>query len=308
MDILIYSLIYSQWFWISVAIWAIIGFSWSARRKNLGRRILYLLKRPLVTKEDPDKLHNNEGFYPGKILVLFAEFIDRFKIFVAKGSDILIAGNPVRSLAYIILLMLFCAFVFSHWVAIAYGVATFFTYDALPTPLMVASYGFAVGNSTFLSLCVGFFVLNQARSDDPIMRWGGDTGRDSKKFSQWVSIVIVMIATLTMGCIGLYRMSRDGYFQPNSYIDFIYQFGVHVLILINSTLSAGLIFMEALFGILVLVLAFAWIIVAALTISRHIIDFAMRIIIIGFDLLIYFIFSPIFRFLEFVKIICKYFT
>jgi len=301
MDILLYNLLNSEWFWIVVAIWGIIAFA-SEKRIDLAKRILFLVSRPPVTKDDPEEMHENEGFYPGRILVFFAKFLDNFKNFVTeKKSGLSVSGNPVSFLAYFILLLLFCAFAFADWVAIANGLSTFFAVDILLTPFVIAGYGLAVGIATFLSLIVGFFVLYQAKSDDPIMRWGRDAARDTRKIAQYVSYMIVFIALLVGLFIGFQKLITLGKIPPSSFIDFIAQFGVHVMILINGSLSASLIFMEAMFGVLVLAIAIALIIIVVLTIGRHFIDFAIRLIIIGFDLLTYYIFTPIIGFMEFVK-------
>lgn len=301
MDILLYNLFNSQWFWIVVAIWGIVAFA-SEKRKALAKRILFLISRTPIDKDDPDEMHENEGFFPGRILRFFAIFLDRFKNYITeKKLELSDSDNPVSFLAYFILLVAFCAFALADWIAIANGLSTFFAVDLLLTPFVIAGYGLAVGIATFLSLIIGFFVLYQAKNDDPIMRWGEDTERDSRKLAQRIAFVIVGIALLVGLFIGFQKLTTLGIIAQNSFIDFIAQFGVHVMILINGSLSAGLIFMEALFGVLVLALGVAWIIVILLTIGRHLLDFAIRSIIIGIDLITYYIFTPIIGFVELVR-------
>ena len=301
MDLLLYNLINSQWFWIVIVIWGIVAFA-SVKREKLAERILFLISRTPIDKDDPDEMFENEGFYPGKVLRFFAIFLDTFKTTISeKKSEISESDNPVSFLAYFILLVSFGAFALADWIAIANGLSTFFDVDFLLTQFVIGAYGLAVGIATFLSLIIGFFVLYQAKVDDPIMRWGEDTERDSRKFAQKISFFIVGIALLVGLFIGFQKLTSLGIIAQNSVVDFVAQFGVHVMILINGSLSAGLIFMEALFGVLVLALGVASILVVILTIGRHLLDFAIRIFIAGFDLIQYYIFTPIIGFSEFVK-------
>lgn len=299
--LLLYNLLNSQWFWIVAVIWGIIAFA-SEDRKELADRIRFLVARTPVTKDDPEEMHENNGFYPGKTLVFFANFLDGFRNYVSeKQSELLVSDNPISFLAYFILLLFFLAFALADWIAIANGLSTFFDVDFLLTPFVTAGYGLAVGIATFLSLVVGFFVLYQAKSDNAIMRWGIDSERDTRKLAQKIALVIVIVALLVGLFIGFQKLITLGKIAPNGFIDFFAQFGVHVMILLNGSLSAGLIFMEALFGILVLAIYLAWITIGVLTIARHIVDFVLRIIIIGFDLLTYYIFTPIIKFRDFIK-------
>lgn len=301
MGLLLYNLFNSQWFWIVVAIWGIVAFA-SKKREDLAERILFLVSRTPIDKDDPDEMFENEGFYPGKTLRYFAAFLDRLKNYLTeKKLELSYSDNPVSFLAYFILLVAFVAFAFADWIAIANGLSTFFAVDMLLTPFVIAGYGLAVGIATFLSLIIGFFVLYQAKADDPIMRWGEDPERESRTLAQKISFITVGIALLVGFFIGFQKLTTLGYIAPNSFIDFFAQFGVHVMILINGSLSAGLIFMEALFGVLVVTLGLAWVMIVILTIGRHFLDFAIRAFIIGFDLVTYYIFTPITQLGEFVK-------
>lgn len=306
MDVILYNLVNSEWFWIFVAVWVILGVMWTARLAVLMERLRFLVTMPPISKDAPDDYPQNQNppkdfFYPRRLFVDLARLLERVAELVRGQHDIVWnVDHKMRTLTFFMLFLAICAFIFADYVAVANGLSAIFDVDLLLTPFVVASYGLAVSIATLLSFIVGFFVFIQALVHEPLMLF--KAGSNSAKIKQLVSVVVSLVALFVGSLIGIERLIALGYLSPNSTIDWLAQFGVHVLILVNGTLSAGLIAEESLYGLVVLGFVIGWIVIIVGGAGRHLFDLVIRLVIGLLDLLLYFVFTPIFGLAEIVKL------
>ncbi len=296
MDLILYNLVNSSWFWVFAVVWVLLGLMWATQREALVERLKLLVSRPPISADDPDEEHKDDGFYPGRLFVYLARILDSFTGFI-KGQQhiVLDPAHPMRTLAYFMLFLTFGTFAFADYIAIANGLSVFADVDILLTPFVTGAYGVAVGIAIFVSTITGFSVIFQANAEDSWMLFGGDTKRSNRSIAMLMSAIVVLIALSVAFFLGLEKLRVLGYLETSSTLEWFSQFGVHVLILINGTLSASLIFNEALYGMVVAGFVMAWVCIVVFGIVRHLLDYVVRLVIALLDILLYIIFTPIFE-------------
>lgn len=302
MDLILYNLVNSPWFWIFVAVWVILGVvrrQWEA----LVGRLRLLVSRPPISKDTPDEDRKNDGFYPGWLFVYLARVLNSFANLVKGQHDIVwTSAHKMRTPTYLLLLICALAFGFADYIAIANGLSVFVDVDILLTPFVIASYGLAVGIATFLSAIVGFLIIFQANAQDPdLIDLGDDMKSNNKRIAKMTSLFIILIALFVGVFIGIKKLIVLGFVADSPMIENFAQFGVHVLILINGTLSAGLIFNQAWHGVVLVGFIIAWVCIVVFEVGRHLLDYVVRLVIALLDILLYFIFTPIFEIVAFGK-------
>ncbi|MFH1446824.1 MAG: hypothetical protein ABIG43_05380 [Chloroflexota bacterium] len=307
---LIYNLVNSQVFWICLVAWILIGVAWASKREALVERLKEIVSKQIIFENDSDM-----SFYPRALLEKVANgfrntlrqpfqgIVRIFSEFINKQHRMVYNHElPLRTFAYLFLLLCFCLFAYADSVAITGGLSTMGLISG-EIPEFLLNYALAVGVATFLSVIVGFLVLNQTfAQESELMHWS-DTEGPWKEMAKVIALVIIFIGLFVSVLLGISRLIALGFIEANNTTEFIVQLGINVLILVNGILSAAIILNEAFRGILVIGIALEWILTGVFYILDYIatilgsvipfvVDLVWRVTYIVADILLYLIFVP----------------
>lgn len=323
---IIYNLVNSQWFWILLVTWILIGIAWSSRRNALAKRLKNIVEKPIIF--DSDSKPNNVPFYPrtflervangfrNTLIQPFEDLTKGFRKFIKSQHSMIYSNDyPLRTFGYLFFLLCFFLFTYADSVAIAGSLSTLGLLSG-EIPSFLMNYALAVGVATFLSVIIGFLVLSQTfAKESELMHWSDNEG-PWREIAKIITLVIVLIGLFVSVLLGISRLVALGYIEATPTTEFLVQLGLNVLILINGLLSAAIIFIEAFKGILVILIAIQWFLVGVFYILDYLatilgsvipflVDVAWRVIYLVIDILMYAVFMP---FLAIINLLSLPFT
>lgn len=313
MEMFLYNLLNSEWFWFFLVTWVFLGVAWGAKRIALLDRIKKLISKPVIFIYDDEPA--NVPFYPRSFLEVvangfrntltkpFSSIIKVFTEFIKSQHPMVFnEKRPMRTFACVFFLACILLFAYADAVAIANGLSTLgLLFEELPSFFL--RYDIAVGVATFLSVIVGFLILSQILSKESEFTHWDEVEGTWKNIAKLIAVAIVIIGITVALLLGVSRMIALGYIEANNTIEFIVQLGINVFILINGLLSASLVFSDGLRGVIVIFIAIQWVIswifyildyLATIlgTVFPFLVDIFWRIIFIAIDITLYIVFIP----------------
>jgi|GEM_PF-2017988 len=315
MNAFLYNLINSGIIWIILGIWIFICVAWVSKWKALFNRISTLLAFPDIFKtvDNGDRLQ----FYPRSLLHEMAlGFRDSLKqvlantIFALKNIVSKAQGTvnqkeyPFRTLGYLILLLAFGIFVLADAIAVA-G-----TLSIIPGMLkaeklgLLGRYEYAVFGGSLLTLILGFALWLELRSDKSEFTAWSERGINVRTLALAGSIIISLLSFTTLISWAIFRFVELNIIARNPILDLILYSVLYGIVPINSAIGAAIVFLDALRGIVVLLVLFGWFIICVLyiidfivtiigSVVPFILDIAYRLLIITADFMLWAVTTPL---------------
>lgn len=307
----LYNLLNSGAFWFLAALWSAIGIFWFSRLNGMIERLKCLVRKPVIYETSDDDI----PFYPRKFLEWLADalknkfsdplsnFISSFSMFIeGQYSIVYTSDKKLRTFAYLFFLIGVILFGYADAVAIANSLQALGLIGTLP--ILLLQYGVAVGSATFLSVIVGFIVFGQSLSTKSDLTHWDEVHGPWKATARVISIFVIIFGILTGVGLGLSRLIDMGIISGSDATQLFVQLGANVLVIVNGTLGASLIFPEGLRGALMPLIFVQWLFKGIFMIVNELLKFfgasfpflldvLWRIVYIPIDIVIYFLITPL---------------
>lgn len=309
-----YNLLNSQAFWVVVAVWIVICIAWVERWQPLVKRLGWLVMKPVIFQEDVEP--ESIPFYPRRFLEKVANgfrdtlkqpFTDLIRLvsewFSKIGALIYSKEHPFRTLGFLLLLICFLFFVLADAIAVANTLVVLDLW-AGALPELLGRFDLAVFSGSLLALVIGMALVFEIRSTASEFTLWSDRDKQTKALAQGVVLLVTLLSFLTLVAWALFRLIELGRLESSPFLDGLLNWVLFGLVPINSALAAAITFLEALRGLLVIFIIVGWVIVLVFYIANYLatilgsilpflVDFVYRLVYILFDLLQWFITTPI---------------
>ncbi|MBI3173210.1 MAG: hypothetical protein HYZ25_05790 [Chloroflexi bacterium] len=309
-----YNLLNAQAFWVVLAVCFFICIAWVERWRPLLERLGKLVVKPVIFKKDSEP--NNVPFYPRSLIedsangfrdTLRKPFADVIVVvsnwFTKLASLIYSKDHPFRTLGFLLLLGCFSFFVLADAIAVANTLVVLNLW-AGTLPDLLGRFDFAVFGGSLLALIIGLALVFEMRSDRSEFTPWSERDAQTKALALGIALLVTLLSFLTLIAWALFRLIELGRLESNPFLDGLLNWVLFGLVPINSALAAAITFFEAMRGVLVLFLLIGWILIGLLylldygvtilgTLVPFIFDLVYRVIYIVFDILQWFISTPI---------------
>ncbi len=197
----------------------------------------------------------------------------------------------VQSTFLSILFAIFLAlFAYGDTIAIANGLSALgLIRGELPEALLY--YERAVAAASFFAIIVGFFVLIEtfayvppsdetASSPKPVI---DVRTPEMARLMRGLSFIVVIIGIWVAALLGVGRIQALGIWENNPVVNFLVQFGINVLTLVNGILAAALVFTDGIRGLRIILSLALWLVIGALALVALFMYLGIRVAAFGFD-------------------------
>lgn len=206
---------------------------------------------------------------------VLAKTIITLKSIIGKAQGTIIQKEyPFRTLGYLILFLAFGIFVLADAIAVA-G-----TLSIIPGMLKVEKLGllgryeYAVFGGSLLTLILGFALWLELRSDKSEFTAWSERSINVRTLALAASIVISLLSFSTLISWAIFRFVELKIIVGNPLLELTLYSVLYGIVPINSAIGAAIVFLDALRGIVVLLVLFGWSIIGLL----YIIDFIVTVI------------------------------
>lgn len=310
----LYNFLVSDAFPIIFALWAFVAIFWIERWKKVLSRVVMLVKEPQIFLRD----HNSDiPLYPRSFFSDSANNLrdmlqDPFSkiaeaIMIAVKYIIGIAykeDHKERIFGYILFFCAFVAFVLADAIAVA---NTLFIMGFLTDmPSLLGRFDVAVFGGSLLALIISIeLVIFELQGDKSRLTNFSDEGKRQKTLALAMSFMVLVLSIFTLIVWALARLIQTGEITSSPFLDGIVQWTLYGVVPVNSALAAGVVFLQAVFGFLLIIAAVLFFIVVAVylmnylakvigTFFPYIFDVIYRIVYIALDIIFWFVFTPVF--------------
>lgn len=293
---LLYTLFQWQYFGILIIIWIVIDLIWVDRWKSLIRRLGKLIVKPWIFSRDKEP--NDPPLYPRELLEQLALNIgqesksgDNFQKWMRAQSDLVFdAYNPIRSLGYVLALVFLIFFLLANAIFIANTLVLLGLMGDVP-PLL-QRLDLSIIGGTFLSAIVGVWIFIEMSGKSELINT--DILSDAQKtIFRVLSVFVTIFSFAGMIALAVQRLILLGYLQTAVSTDLILSFILYGVLAINCSLSAAIVFQQAMSGLFVVIYFAIALINGFLPVLIFSVDILWRIVYIIVDLLLWVIFTPV---------------
>lgn len=292
----LYTLFQWQYFGILVILWIVIDLIWVDRWKSLIGRLGKLIIKPWIFSRDKEP--NAPPLYPRELLEQLALNIrqeaksgDTFQKWIrAQGDRVFDAYNPLRSLGYVLALVFLIFFLLANAIFIANTLILLGLMGEVP-PLL-QRLDLSIIGGTFLSAIVGVWILIEMSGKSELINT--DILSDAQKtIFKMLSVLVTIFSFAGMIALAAQRLISLGYLQATASTDLILSFILYGILAINSSLSAALVFQQAMSGLFVVTYLIIALINGFLPVLIFSVDILWRTAYIIVDLVLWAVFTPI---------------
>ncbi|MBE0683142.1 MAG: hypothetical protein IH589_14625 [Anaerolineales bacterium] len=290
-----YNLFNSQAFWVVMAVWAFICIAWTERWKPVLERLGRLVIKPLIFKKDANP--DNVPFYPRSFLedsanglrdTLKQPFTDLIRVvsgwFSNLANIIYSKDHPFRTLGYLLLLACFLFFVLADSIAVANTLVVLDLWSGT-LPELLGRFDIAVFGGSLLALIIGMALVFEIRSNKSEFSQWSERDDRTKALALGVALLVTLLSLITLIAWALFRLIELGQLNSSPFLDGILNWVLFGLVPINSALAAAITFLEALRGLLVVVVLLGWIIIAVLYLVNYVVTILGSVVPFLFDIL-----------------------
>lgn len=323
----LYNFLTSDAFPIIFALWVFVAVFWIERWKKVLSRAVNLVREPQIFRQDHD---SDIPLYPRSF---FSESANNLRDilqdpFSKVAGSILNAvkyiigiaykeEHKVRIIGYILFFCAFAAFVLADAIAVA---NTLFILGFLADmPDLLGRFDVAVFGGSLLALIISIeLVIFELQGDKSILTNFSDEGKRQKSLALAMSFIVLVLSIFTLIVWALARLIRTGDISSSPFLDGIVEWTLYGIVPINSALAAGVVFLQAVYGFLLIISAVLYLFVVLVyllnylakvigTFFPYLFDVLYRIIYIALDVLFWFVFTPVFAVRWFVDKISSMF-
>jgi hypothetical protein len=310
----LYNFLSSDAFPIILVVWTFIAVFWIERWRKVLSRIIALLKEPLIFKQD---YISDIPLYPRSF---FSESANKLRdilqdpfskmakaMFNAVKFVIGIAyeeEHKIRIFGYLLFFSFFIAFVLADAIAVA---NTLFILGFLEdVPALLGRFDIAVFGGSLLALISSIeLVIFELQGDRSILTNFSDKGRRQRTIALALSFIVLVLSIFTLIVWALARLIKTGEISSSPFLDGIVQWTLYGIVPVNSAFAAGIIFLQAVFGFLLITSAVLYIIVVTVRLLNYLakvigsflpyaFDVIYRVVYIALDVTFWFVFTPVF--------------
>jgi hypothetical protein len=305
----LYDFIHWQYFGILAIIWILADLVWVDKWKSLIGRAGKLLTKPLIFNIDTEP--ENPPLYPRIPLEQLAsstrradeDSTGRIGMFLNAQRDLVFdPQNPLRSIGYVISLVLFAFFLTADAIVIA-STMVIMGLMSPNLPDIMKHLDYAIIGGAVLTTVVGVWVLIDLSGTH-----GGLINTDltdtQKRLLKMFAAVGFLFSIIVMLALAVQRLISLGYLQSSPTTDLILAFVLYGLLAVNNSLSAALTFSSAASGLIVLL----YILFVIFPVLSFILDTIGRPIYIVVDVTLWAIFTPIIAIPHWIGELIKMFT
>ncbi len=310
----LYNFLASDAFPIILVLWIFVAVFWIERWKKVLARTITLMKEPQIFRKD----HSSDiPLYPRSFFSESANNLrdtlqdpfSRIAEAVLKAVKYIIGiaykeEHKVRIFGYILFFSAFVAFVLADAIAVA---NTLFVMGFLADmPALLGRFDIAVFGGSLLALIISIeLVMFELQGDKSILTNFSDEGRRQKTLALAMSFIVLVLSIFTLVVWALARLIETGEISSSPFLDGIVQWTLYGVVPINSALAAGVVFLQAVFGFLLIVAAIFYSFVVIIYLLNYLakvigsffpymFDVVYRILYVALDVIVWFIFTPIF--------------
>lgn len=257
----LYDLVNWQYFGVFAIIWAVIDLVWVLRWQSLIGRIAKLISKPWIFKTDDEP--NDPRLYPRTLLEQLALNNERKKKtnvdsengtytgwIEAQQGRVFDAEHPIRSLGYVISLVLFTFFLIADAIVIANTLVIMGLLSS-DLPAILRRLDIAILGGAVLTTVVGVWMLVEMSGDGELINTNMTDAQ--KKLFKLFAVIGTLLSVIVMLALAVQRLVNLGYLQSSATTDLILSFILYGLLAINNSLSAALTFQSAASGLIVLI-------------------------------------------------------
>lgn len=309
-----YNLLNSQAFWVVVAVWVFICIAWTERSKPVLERLGRLVIKPIIFRNDPNP--DNVPFYPRAFLedsanglrnTLKQPFTDLIRVvsnwFRQLAGLIYDKEHPFRTLGYMLLLLCFMFFVLADSISVANTLVVLDLWSGT-LPELLGRFDIAVFGGSLLALIIGMALVFEIRSDKSEFSQWSERDNRTKSLALGIAFLVTLLSLITLIAWALFRLIELGRLNSSEFLDGILNWVLFGLVPINSALAAAITFLEALRGVLGILVLIGWALIGILYLVNYIatifgsllpffFDVVYRIIYIVMDILQWVISTPV---------------
>lgn len=298
-----YDLFHWQYFGILAVIWLVIDLAWVARWTHLIERIGALLKKPLIFEHDEES--DKPPLYPRRPLEQLArigrrdhntaaqvsasslpEDEDPFTRFIDSQRNLLFDHQkPLRSVGYVIALVLFIFFLIADAITIANTLVLMGVISA-DLPPILQRLDLAILGGAVLTAVVGVWMLIEMSGTGDLIN--ADLNDAQKKIFKVFSVTVTLFAIAVMLALAVQRLISLGFLDSSPTMSIILSFVLYGILAINNSLSAALIFQPAVSGLIVVI----YLLVIIIPVLAFFIDLIGRFLYIVIDMVMWLVFTP----------------
>lgn len=299
-----YDLVHWQYFGILAIIWIIVDLIWMERWKKLIERIGKLIKKPWIF--EPDPMPDEPPLYPRRFfeqLALNGRYEDKTETDAKVGRKtkndgiytewldsqrkrVFDAGNPIRSLGYVISLVFFVFFLIADAIVIA-NTLVLMGVISPDLPPALQRLELAILGGAVLTTIVGVWMLVEMSGTGELINT--EISEAQKKLFKLFAVIGTLFSVVVMLALAVQRLINLGYLQSSSTTDLILSFILYGLLAINNSLSAALTFSSAASGLIVLM----YLLFVIFPVLAFLFDLLGRGVYIIVDVLMWMILTPI---------------
>jgi MFS family permease len=281
-----------QYFGIFAIIWTLTNLIWVERWTSLIKRAGKLLVKPLIFKEDTEP--HEPPLYPRIPLEQLAsstrraeDGTGRMAVWVNAQRDLVFDPQyPLRSIGYVISLVLFSFFLIADAIVIANTLVIMgLVSPDLPPILLRLDY--AILGGAVLTTIVGVWMLVDLSGKGKLI--SADLTDTQKRLLKLFSAIGILLSVVVMLALAVQRLINLGFLQSSPTTDLILSFILYGLLAINNSLSAALTFESAASGVIVVL----YLLFVIFPVLAFIIDIFGRPLYIIIDVILWALFTPI---------------
>lgn len=310
----LYNFLASDAFPIILVVWIFIAVFWIERWGKVLSRIISLVKEPQIFKQD----HNSDiPLYPrsffsesaNKLRDILQDPFSKISEAILNAAKYIIGiayekEHKVRMFGYILFFSVFAAFVLADAIAVA---NTLFVMGFLvDMPALLGRFDIAVFGGSLLALIISIeLVVFELQGDRSVLTNYSDKGKRQKTIALAMSFIVLTLSIFTLMVWALARLIKTGEISSSTFLNGIVQWTLYGVVPVNSALAAGVVFLQAVYGFLIIIAAVLYCFVVVVyflnylakvigTFFPYVFDVIYRIIYIIFDITIWLVFTPVF--------------
>lgn len=310
----LYNFLTSDAFPIILVLWVFVAVFWIERWKKVLSRVVMLVQEPQIFRKDHS---SNIPLYPraffsdsaNTLRDILQDPFSKVAESVQKAVNYIIGiayeeEHKVRIFGYLLFFTAFLAFVLADAIAVA---NTLFVMGFLTDmPDILGRFDVAVFGGSLLALIISLeLVIFELQGKKSVLTNFSSKDERQKTLALAMSFIVLILSVFTLIVWALARLLETGEISSSPFLDSIVQWTLYGIVPVNSALAAGVIFLQAVFGFLLIVAGVLFIVVVIVhflnylakvigTFFPYIFDVIYRLAYIAFDIFFWFIFTPIF--------------
>lgn len=300
---------------IVLVAWLFIAVFWIERWRAVFSRAITLIKEPIIFKKDHELdiplyprtfFSESANSFRDTLLDPFSRIAKaisnagRFVLNIAYDEN-----HKVRVFGYLMFLTFFILFVLADAIAVA---NTLFVmgYWSGDVPELLGRFDLAVFGGSLLALIASLeLVIFELQGHTSVLTNYADRGEREKKLALAMSFIVLVLSVFTLIVWALARLIETNQISSTPFLNGIVQWTLYGIVPINSAFAAGVVFLQAIYGVLLIVSAILFILVILAyilnylakligSIFPYLFDVLYRLIYIVLDILFWFVFTPVF--------------